>query len=161
MSELELTPRQQRFCEEYLVDLNGTQAAIRAGYSERTANRQATRLLSKDHVVATVSRLNHDRSEGTQVTAAMVLEALWANHLRAIQAEPLVNKNGDVYGYRWEANASNRALELLGKHLALFNDKLEVTGAGGGPVTHLLAAMTDGEKQRELLRLMPPSTEAA
>ena len=145
----ELTPRQQRFCEEYLVDLNGTLAAVRAGYSEKTAASQGSRLLNHAKVVATVSRLNHDRSEGTQVTAIMVLEALWANHIRATTQKPV------------QGAVSNRALELLGKHLGMFNDKLEVTGAGGGPVTHLLAAMTDGEKQRELLRLMAPSTEAA
>lgn len=43
--DMKLTPKQQKFCDEYLIDLNGTQAAIRSGYSEKTANEQASRLL--------------------------------------------------------------------------------------------------------------------
>ena len=54
----EFTPKQQKFCEEYLIDLNATQAAIRAGYSEDTANQQGPRLLVNVGVQAEIQRLN-------------------------------------------------------------------------------------------------------
>lgn len=71
-----LAPQQQRFCEEYLVDLNGTQAAIRAGYSVRTAQEQASRLLSNVMVQAEVERLAAARSQRTQITADRVLQEI-------------------------------------------------------------------------------------
>ena len=50
MKNKELTPKQERFCQEYMKDLNGTQAAIRAGYSKETARQQAQRLLTKVYI---------------------------------------------------------------------------------------------------------------
>lgn len=72
-----LTAKQQRFAEEYLVDLNATQAAIRAGYSERTANEQGNRLLANASVQAVISEGQAKRSERTQITADMVLNHWW------------------------------------------------------------------------------------
>jgi phage terminase small subunit len=63
-----MTPRQERFCQEYMVDLNGTQAATRAGYSKRTANEQAARLLADVSVAARVAELKRQMAEKTQVT---------------------------------------------------------------------------------------------
>ena len=74
-----LTPRQQRFVEEYLVDLNGTQAAIRAGYSEHTANEQAARLLSNVSVRSAIAR---GKSEVAVRTGASVDELV--NRMRQI-----------------------------------------------------------------------------
>ena len=52
-----LTPRQERFCREFLVDLNGTKASVRAGYSEKTAYSQASRLLKNAKVAARIAEL--------------------------------------------------------------------------------------------------------
>ena len=71
-----LNAKQARFCEEYVVDLNATQAAIRAGYSRETARFQASDLLTKPNVVAYVEELQSDRSEETGITAAWVLKRL-------------------------------------------------------------------------------------
>jgi phage terminase small subunit len=71
-----LTPRQQRFVEEYLVDLNATQAAIRAGYSRKTAQEQSSRLLLNVMVAAAVATAQAKRSERTAVTADLVLAEL-------------------------------------------------------------------------------------
>lgn len=73
MEELELTDKQKRFCEEYLLDLNATQAAIRAGYSAKTANEQAGRLLVNVSIQNYISELQKERSERTQVTADRVI----------------------------------------------------------------------------------------
>lgn len=72
----ELTDKQRRFCEEYLVDLNATQAAIRAGYSESTANRIASENLSKPDIQEYIHKLKKARSERTRITADMVLQEL-------------------------------------------------------------------------------------
>ena len=69
-----LTDRQELFCQEYLVDLNGTQAAIRAGYSEKTADRIANQNLNKIEVKNRLSELKTDREERLQVNADWVLE---------------------------------------------------------------------------------------
>ena len=71
-----LTPRQQRFVEEYLIDLNGTQAAIRAGYSAKSAGRQALELLQKTLVVSAVAQAQKGRSERLQLSADMVAQEL-------------------------------------------------------------------------------------
>ncbi|EIZ4003769.1 TPA: terminase small subunit [Escherichia coli] len=72
----QLTPKQELFCREYLKDLNATQAAIRAGYSEKTANEQASRLLANVNVQNFVAELKAARIEQTGIDAAYVLRRL-------------------------------------------------------------------------------------
>lgn len=74
---LKLTPQQERFCQEYVTDLNGTQSAIRAGYSTRTANEQAGRLLSHVSVRSRIDELKAERATRTQITADRVLTEAW------------------------------------------------------------------------------------
>ena len=71
-----MTPKQQRFVEEYLVDLNATQAAIRAGYSKKTAEQQGHQLLKKTSVQQAVSAAQQTRSEATGITADRVVTEL-------------------------------------------------------------------------------------
>lgn len=73
-----LTPKQERFVEEYLIDLNATQAAKRAGYSEDTAYSQGQRLLKNDEVKSAVDRLQSTRSEKRGIDAQWVLDRLQA-----------------------------------------------------------------------------------
>ncbi len=72
----ELTPKIKRFCEEYIKDLNGTQAAIRAGYSPKTANEQAARLLAKVSVQNYISELKHSLSNKNEGLAQQVIDEL-------------------------------------------------------------------------------------
>ncbi len=72
----DLTPKQEMFCREYLIDLNGTQAAIRAGYSPKTANEQAAGLLAKPSIQEYVQSLMDRRAKRIEVTADMVLDEL-------------------------------------------------------------------------------------
>lgn len=73
---VKLTDKQEAFCLEYIIDLNATQAAIRAGYSEKTANAQAGRLLSKVSIQEEISRRKSERSESTKIDAEYVLNRL-------------------------------------------------------------------------------------
>ncbi|ELQ3856544.1 terminase small subunit [Salmonella enterica] len=71
-----LTDKQEMFCREYLIDLNATQAAIRVGYSAKTANRTATKLLSKAVIQNRIAELKTKRNEDVSVNAAYVLKRL-------------------------------------------------------------------------------------
>ena len=128
----ELTPKQQRFVEEYLIDMNGTQAAIRAGYSARTANEQAARLLAKDSISQAVAAARAERSSRVAVSADYVLSNLVEIVERSMQRAPVLTTRGkqacDEDGnalWRFDAKAANKALELLGKNLGMFTDKIE------------------------------------
>ena len=68
-----LTPKQTEFCEQYLIDLNATQAAIRAGYSENSARELAKQLMQMEHVREKISSLQLARSKRTEITADQVL----------------------------------------------------------------------------------------
>jgi phage terminase small subunit len=82
-----LTPKQAAFCREYTKDCNGTAAAKRAGYSERTANEQAARLHAKPQVSAEVQRLQNEAAATAQVTVASLL-------IEAEQARVLAREGG-------------------------------------------------------------------
>jgi phage terminase small subunit len=68
--------KEQRFCEEYVVDFNGTQAAIRAGYSKKTAGQIATEYLKKPHIAAYVADLQEELRNKTGLSAELVIEEL-------------------------------------------------------------------------------------
>lgn len=75
---MSLTRRQQRFVDEYLIDLNATQAAIRAGYSAKTAPQAASRLLTNVEIAATVNKTMGERAEKLEITAASITTRLVA-----------------------------------------------------------------------------------
>ena len=106
-----LNDRQQRFVAEYLVDLNATQAAIRAGYSEKTAQPQSARLLSKVMVKEAVAIGQAEKAKRTEITQDYVLAGIRDNVERCQGEE----------GYN--PQAALKGLELLGRHLAMFTDK--------------------------------------
>ena len=109
-----MTPKQQRFVAEYLIDLNATQAAIRAGYSVKTAEQQGHQLLKKTSVQQAVSAAQEARSEETGTTAAWVLEELKKVY------EASMERNDK--GLSANLGAANRALELLGRHIGMWKD---------------------------------------
>lgn len=120
--EMKLTPKQNKFCLEFLVDMNATQAAIRAGYSRRTANPQAARLLVNVSVQEHIRRLRDIQTQRVNITADYVLNSLKTVADRCLQAEPVLDNEGEPTGeYRFNAAGACKALELLGKHLGLFD----------------------------------------
>jgi hypothetical protein len=115
-----LTPKQAAFVREYLVDLNGTQAAIRAGYSPATANEQAARLLAHANVREAVDAGKAARAQAVEITAETVLRGLLAE---AQADDGPMCKTGRV-----------KAWELIAKHLGMMTErsKLEVSGDVSG-----------------------------
>ena len=167
---MKLTAKQIRFVDEYLVDFNGTQAAIRAGYSEKTAAAAAARLLRNVNIQNEISRRQRDLQRRTEVTQERVVMELariaFANiadyihvetqtrtkddgsevtyqtvmfnetqELSADQRAALAVVKQSVNGFELKLHDKIKALELLGRHIGMFNDKLSLSGADGGPLT--------------------------
>ena len=159
-----LTPKQKRFVEEYLVDLNATQAAIRAGYSEKTARQIGEQNLSKLDIKSAIEEAQSKRAERTKLTQDYVIRELikvvevCTGQKETVITEVLKNAmDNTVHAHDterklYDASAANRALELLGKHLGMFKDKVEHTGKDGGPVEMItLTKEAYKEARKEML----------
>lgn len=123
MATPKLTPKQLMFCKEYLIDLNATQACIRAGYSEKTANRIGAENLSKPVIKSEIDRLKAIREKKVELTAEKVLKDI----------ERVRGKAEDTNQF----NVSLKASELQGKHLAMFTEKHQVDGEIRMPVVQI------------------------
>lgn len=123
-----LTAKQQRFCDEYLIDLNATQAAIRAGYSKKTAYSQGQRILKnvevKSYLDAQIERIRTEKTADAQE----VMEYLSAV-MRGEYTEQVLMLIGDgiqkITDIDVSAKDRLKAAELLGKRYGLFTDKVE------------------------------------
>lgn len=156
-----LTPKQQRFVEEYLIDLNATQAAIRSGYSEKTAAAIGAENLIKPNIAKAIEKAQNKRTEQTQIDAAYVLKRLveidqmdvldimdddgnvkplrdwpkiWRQYISNIETISMDDGEGWLKKIKWPDKVKN--LELLGKHVSVgaFKDKVEHTGPNGGDI---------------------------
>lgn len=112
-----LTPKQERFVDEYLIDLNATAAAVRAGYNEKTARIIASQNLSKLNIQRALAVRLKARQERTEISQDWVV-----NNLKKI-AERSMEHDEAPY-----MQAANKALELLGKHLGMFRDSVQMDG---------------------------------
>lgn len=118
--EQSLTPRQRRFCHEYVLDFNKSRAVLRAGYLTKDPLRQAQNLLKNEGIVALIEELKTKKSfEITAVDPNYVVQGIVA-----ITSNP-ESKDSDKL----------RGLELLAKHLGMLTDKQEITGKDGGPLS--------------------------
>jgi phage terminase small subunit len=125
-----LNERQKRFCQEYTKDLNGKQAAIRAGYSAKTAEVQASKLLRNPKVSEYLQSLMDKRAKKVELTAEDVLKDIMDT--RDTCRDLMVRFTDDGERVDMAAlNGRNKANELLGKHLRLFTEKMEVSGNMG------------------------------
>jgi phage terminase small subunit len=155
-----LTAKRERFCLEYLRDLNATQAATRAGYSLKTAKAQGARLLTNVDVAARIAELQDDRAARLQVTADKVLRELarigfsdigdyvevsrfglmmkdpatLTPDQRAAIAEISETVTDKSRNRRFKLHDKVAALLKLGQHLGLFTERLEHSGPGGGRI---------------------------
>lgn len=125
--------RQERFAREYVIDYNGKQAATRAGYSEKCAQQQSSRLLSYAKVLARVRELQAEQVERMSISADRIMAELMDTYNRCRQAEPVMvwdseqGKKVESGQYTFDSKGALRALELIGKHLGMYMDKVDVT----------------------------------
>lgn len=161
-SAKKLNPKQQRFVDEYLVDLNATQAAIRAGYSKKTAASVGAENLRKPQVAAAITAAQAARSERTHITQDDVLRELariglsdlrqafdvdgklllpkhWPDDFaRAVSSVEVVTKNlgeGMVeYVAKLRMWDKNSALEKVAKHLGMLRERMSLENPDGTPI---------------------------
>lgn len=131
MAKGKMTPRQQRFCDEYLIDLNATQAAIRAGYSEKTARQIATENLAKPYIKEYIAERMAEKEEELIAKQDEILKYL-TSVLRgeSISEVVVVLSAGDIDVARRVEKAPDekerlKAAELLGKRYGLYTDKVQ------------------------------------
>lgn len=108
---IELTAQQERFCQEYIVDLNATQSAIRAGYSVKTADVQGCRLLGNVKVQARISELNKARMDRVEITADTVLKNLY--EIATLDIADVLNEDGSVKNVSEWSEAWRKAVSGL------------------------------------------------
>ena len=167
---MKLTAKQIRFVDEYMVDFNATQAAIRAGYKAKTAHVIGAENLRKPKIAEEIARRQKDLQRRTEVTQDRVVKELariaFANiadyvhvetqtrtkddgtettyqivmlseteDLSADQRAALATVKQSVNGVEIKLHDKIKALELLGRHIGMFNDKLSLSGTDGGPLT--------------------------
>ena len=148
-----MTEKQKIFADEYLIDLNATQAAIRAGYSAKTANEQGARLLVNVSIQKAISRAMTARSNRTNISQERVVNEL--AKIAFLNIADLIDQHGnlkenvsrdDMAGIEWirskgietengyvretefRVTSKLKALELLGRHLGMFTDRVELSG---------------------------------
>lgn len=149
-----MTKKQKRFIEEYLVDLNATQAAIRAGYSPDTAGSIGSENLKKPEIRARIEKAIAERSKRTGINQDRIVMEL--TKIALLNPKGLVNfdeatikedaadedvaavasvrvkrfptKDGEGVEREVKMYDKTKALELLGRHLGMFKDKVEVSG---------------------------------
>ena len=170
----ELSPKQQMFVEEYMVDLNATQAAIRAGYSPKTAYRTGSDNLKKPQIAKSIAEKRQQLTEKTAVTVERIVtelakiafsnmqdyakwsprgvilidsEDITADQAAAISelSETTTDSGGSI---RFKLHDKKGALELLGRHLGMFKDKveLEVVGSIADQLKAAREALRNGPK---------------
>ncbi len=157
--------KHERFCQEYILDLNGAKAAERAGYSKKTARTQANQLLTKLDISERVAELKEVRSERTQVTQDMVIQELlilacsdFKNYgeivkelgIDRLKLKRFSEMKGDAtkaiksisehvtdkgVQLKFKLHGKEKPLELLGKHLGMFVDEHKHSGTLGLKIT--------------------------
>lgn len=177
-----LTARQERFVAEYLTDLNATQAAIRAGYSAKTAKQAGARMLTFVAVADAIAAAKTKRLERVEITQDRVLEELAilafsdvthyvvddAGYVRLADGAP-AGANRAIASIKRHINVDDAGnsvidaeiklwdkpgpLKLAGRHVGLFPDRIEVTGKDGGPL-EIKAALTSDERRARAAGLM-------
>ncbi len=162
-----MTDKQERFCQEYMVDLNATQAAIRAGYSEKTAESIGYQLLQKTTVSKRIAQLQAAQSRRTGINADRVLRELAkvafvdigdvVDDTGALRQDITPEDRAAVASIKIKNSETDsgtsaerevklydklRALDLIGRHLGIFQDKLEIT-PNTGQLASILKQLED------------------
>lgn len=122
-----LTDKQSMFCKEYIIDLNATQAAIRAEYSENTARQIGAENLAKPYIIDEIQRLMDKRAEKAEISAENILNDILDTR-DTCKANMMLQTEFGMKLDTTAVNGRNKANELLGKHLKLFTDKIEHSG---------------------------------
>lgn len=133
---IKLNGLQERFCREYVVDYNGTQAAIRAGYSEKTARSQASRLLTNDNILSRIRAIQIEELKKMSITPESVILKFLEIYDRCMQAKPVMKWDPTKHEYvesgtyTFDAKGAIGALTKIGEYLAMFKNNVNANLQG-------------------------------
>lgn len=149
-------PQREQFAH-YVAQGDRTPVAYRkAGYTGKDPSKMGWQVKNQADVLARIKELHDELGEYTnrkiRVDKFTVISLLYLNALRSLQAVPVLDRQGNPTGnYRYDGSVANRALELIGKHLGMFTDRIEHTGPGGTPLqVSVTAADVSGLSVEEL-----------
>lgn len=170
-----LSAKRQRFVDEYCVDFNGTQAAIRAGYSANSANMQAARLLANDNVRKALDEKRLEIAESNKLKVSDVIDELrniafsditqvlsFNNSKAKIKSSRKLSEDARKViasvsqtqnGLTIKMHDKVKALELLGRYLNIFTDRVEVEGCGLGLILNMNAPAADKREDSECVEV--------
>ena len=152
-----LTNKQRLFCKEYLVDLNASAAARRAGYSEKTAHRSGQENMQKCAVREYLQKLMTKREEKVEITADYVLGVIKETVDRCRQVKPVTDALGQpimvetpdgelAAAFKFDAKNVLKGSELLGKHINLFVEQVNLQTDPSSPLGKLLLSIASSSK---------------
>ena len=125
-----LSGRYEKFCQEYAIDYNGTKAAIRAGYEEKSARQQSSRLLTQEKILNRIMELQTEQVKRLSITQDYVVLQLLDTYKCCREATPVMRYDYDrgemveTGKYQFDSKGALRALELLGKHLGMYGPRV-------------------------------------
>ena len=125
-----LTKKQEEFCREYVKDHNGTQAAIRAGYSPESARQQAHRMLTKDYILSRVHAIQIEECEKKSINEQSVLLGLQETYERCMQMKPAKVWDPEKHEYvecgqyTFNPKGAVAALTKMGEYLGMFKQNV-------------------------------------
>lgn len=132
-----LTDKEELFCQEYLIDLNKTQAYIRAydTVNYDSARTEASKTFAKPHILARIKDLMSERAQKMEISQDWVVLNLKKTFEQCCEGEEVLQFNPEtkqmesIGKWQFDSGGANRSLELIGKHLGMFNPKLELSGS--------------------------------
>ena len=142
-----LNPRQERFCFEYIIDYNATEAAIRAGYSKKTAGSMGSENLKKPEILKRVRELQKEQTERLSISADWVIMQLVEVYKRCMTQEEVLVWDSDAGRkvpsgtYVFDSKGALNALEMIGKHLSMFDGKA-ASQSGKKDISRLFEALS-------------------
>ncbi len=167
-----LSPMQAAFVDEFLIDMNGTKAAIRAGYSERSAHVEASKLLTRPKIIRALANARKDLQRRTLITQERVLQEYaklafldprnfydksgqlkkvpdldgdTAAALAGMNVKSIYGAEGNLEGYLQKIRFSDKkgALDSIARHLGMFVEKHQFVGKDGEPVSFKVVVSDD------------------
>ena len=118
-----LNERQKKFCEQFLIHFNATQAAREAGYSNKTACSIGSENLTKPDIQAHLYSRRAEIRANTKITPEYITNGFNKVYGRCMEEEPVFDKDGEPTGeFKFNSSGANKALESLGRHIGYFNE---------------------------------------
>lgn len=146
-----LSGKHERFCQEYVIDYNGTQAAIRAGYAQASAKQQAYKLLQREDIKARIRDLQSEQVERLNITSDYVVLQLLETYKCCREPTPVLEWDYDAGEmvetgkYQFDSKGALKSLEMIGKHLGMFEKRSGPSA--GSEKSNLLDMLVNGTEE--------------